>query len=81
MPYELKSLRHFVAVAEAGSVGKAAQQLHMAQPPLSVHIRKLEAQIGAALFHREPSGMRLTDARMLKIGDRLQIGYTVFEAQ
>lgn len=62
MPYEFKSLRHFVAVAEAGSVGKAAQQLHMAQPPLSVHIRKLEAQVGAALFHREPGGMRLTDA-------------------
>jgi len=62
MPYELKSLRHFVAVAEAGSVGKAAQQLHMAQPPLSVHIRNLETQIGAALFHRGPGGMRLTDA-------------------
>ena len=62
MPYEFKSLRHFVAVAEAGSVGKAAQQLHMAQPPLSVHIRKLEAQVGAALFHRGPGGMRLTDA-------------------
>jgi DNA-binding transcriptional LysR family regulator len=62
MPYEFKSLRHFVAVAEAGSVGRAAQQLHMAQPPLSVHIRKLETQIGAALFHREPGGMRLTDA-------------------
>jgi DNA-binding transcriptional LysR family regulator len=62
MPYEFKSLRHFVAVAEAGSVGKAAQLLHMAQPPLSVHIRKLETQIGALLFHREPGGMRLTDA-------------------
>ena len=62
MPYEFKSLRHFVAVAEAGSVGKAAQQLHMAQPPLSVHIRNLETQIGAALFHRGPGGMRLTDA-------------------
>ena len=62
MPYEFKSLRHFVAVAEAGSVGKAARQLHMAQPPLSVHIRNLEAQVGAALFHRGPGGMRLTDA-------------------
>jgi DNA-binding transcriptional LysR family regulator len=62
MPYEFKSLRHFVAVAEAGSVGKAAQLLHMAQPPLSVHIRKLETQIGATLFLREPGGMRLTDA-------------------
>ena len=62
MPIELKSLRQFVAVAEAGSVGKAARQLHMAQPPLSVHIRNLEAQVGAPLFRRERDGMRLTDA-------------------
>ena len=53
MPSELKSLRHFVAVAEAGSVGKAARQLHMAQPPLSIHIRNLESQVGAALFLRD----------------------------
>jgi DNA-binding transcriptional LysR family regulator len=62
MAQELKSLRYFVAVAEAGSVGKAARELHMAQPPLSVHIRNLESQIGAALFLREREGMRLTDA-------------------
>jgi len=62
MVSEFKSLRHFVAVAEAGSVGKAARQLHMAQPPLSVHIRNLEHQIGAALFRRERDGMRLTEA-------------------
>ena len=62
MAIEFKSLRHFVAVAEAGSVGKAARQLHMAQPPLSVHIRNLESQVGAALFRREREGMRLTDA-------------------
>jgi DNA-binding transcriptional LysR family regulator len=62
MANELKSLRQFVAVAEAGSVGKAARQLHMAQPPLSVHIRNLESQVGAALFLREQGGMRLTDA-------------------
>jgi DNA-binding transcriptional LysR family regulator len=62
MAQELKSLRYFVAVAEAGSVGKAARELHMAQPPLSVHIRNLESQIGAALFIREREGMRLTDA-------------------
>lgn len=59
---DLKSLRYFVAVAEARSVGKAAQRLHMAQPPLSVQIRNLESQVGTALFRREPSGMVLTDA-------------------
>jgi len=59
---DLKSLRYFVAVAEARSVGKAAERLHMAQPPLSVQIRNLEAQLGTPLFLREPTGMRLTDA-------------------
>jgi DNA-binding transcriptional LysR family regulator len=59
---DLKSLRYFVAVAEARSVGKAAERLHMAQPPLSVQIRNLEAQVGTALFLRESTGMRLTEA-------------------
>src|SRR2546423_1356275 len=59
---DLKSLRYFVAVAEARSVGKAAERLHMAQPPLSVQIRNLEAQVGTPLFLRESTGMRLTDA-------------------
>jgi len=59
---ELKHLRYFVAVADAGSVGKAAMQLHMAQPPLSVHIRNLETQLGTALFRRGSGGMELTDA-------------------
>jgi DNA-binding transcriptional LysR family regulator len=59
---DLKNLRYFVAVAEAGSVGKAAMQLHMAQPPLSVHIRNLETQLGATLFRRGSGGMQLTEA-------------------
>jgi DNA-binding transcriptional LysR family regulator len=62
MTLDLRSLRYFVAVAEARSVGKAAEKLHMAQPPLSVHIRNLESQVGTALFLRETTGMRLTDA-------------------
>ncbi|HVZ45657.1 MAG TPA: LysR substrate-binding domain-containing protein [Ramlibacter sp.] len=59
---DLRSLRYFVAVAEARGVGKAAERLHMAQPPLSVQIRNLEAQVGTPLFLRESTGMRLTDA-------------------
>lgn len=59
---DLKHLRYFVAVADARSVGKAAMQLHMAQPPLSVHIRNLETQLGIALFRRGPAGMELTPA-------------------
>lgn len=59
---DLKSLRYFVEVAEARSVGKAALRLHMAQPPLSVHIRKLESRLGTLLFRRESDGMHLTEA-------------------
>src|SRR5687768_3402859 len=59
---ELRQLRQFVAVAEARNFRRAAEQLHMAQPPLSVAIRKLEEEVGTALFVRQPRGVVLTAA-------------------
>jgi len=54
--------RYFIAVAEAGSLGKASQRLGVAQPPLSVQIRKLEQDVGAVLFRRVAHGMEMTEA-------------------
>lgn len=59
---DLRSLRYFVAVAEERSVSKAARRLHMAQPPLSVQIKNLEAALGTVLFRRGVRGMEITDA-------------------
>jgi DNA-binding transcriptional LysR family regulator len=59
---DLRQLRQFVAVAEAGSFRRAAEQLCMAQPPLSVAIRKLEGEIGVPLLERSSRGVRLSAA-------------------
>ena len=57
---KLRQLRQFVTLAETGNFHRAAEQLHVAQPPLSVSIRKLEQELGAALFDRTTTGVRLT---------------------
>jgi LysR family transcriptional regulator, hca operon transcriptional activator len=60
---ELRHLRYFIAVAEAGSLTIAASKsLHTTQPSLSRQIRDLEEEVGTALLIRKPRGVTLTEA-------------------
>ncbi len=61
VPPRLVQIEYFVAVAEEGHVGRAAQKLHVA-PAVSRQIRRLEDELRAPLFVRTPRGMRLSEA-------------------
>ena len=60
MALEPRQLRAFLAIVQTGSLGRAAQELHLTQPALSRVVKQMENQLRVQLFERRTTGMELT---------------------
>ena len=58
---DIRQLRYFLTIADEGSITKAAEKLHMSQPPLSQQLKLLETELGTQLFERNTRNITLTD--------------------
>src|SRR5579862_1801993 len=70
---DLKRIHQFVILAETLNFRRAAERLNMAQPPLSVSIQKLEAELGTKLFVRGTEGVSLTPGGQAILKDARQL--------
>jgi len=65
---DVRRLKYFIVTAEERSISRAAERLHITQPPLTRHIQSLEEELGAQLFTRTNSGVELTQAGTALLG-------------
>src|SRR5690625_3332629 len=70
---ELRHIRYFIVLANELNFSRAAEKLHISQPPLSRQIRELEENIGAQLFYRTRRRVQLTDAGKVFLKKAYQI--------
>lgn len=70
---DIKQMLYFKTIVEEGTISKAAQHLHMAQPPLSMQLKQLETELGVQLLKRGHRKVELTDAGKLFYKRSLQI--------
>jgi DNA-binding transcriptional LysR family regulator len=77
---DFRHIKAFIAVADTLSVTRAAERLHISQPPLSRHIHQLEEELGLTLFHRHRHGVTLTEdgRRLLEKARSLDAAGTEF---
>jgi DNA-binding transcriptional LysR family regulator len=59
---DIRRLKFFIVTAEERNIGRAAERLHITQPPLTRHIQSLEEELGVQLFRRTSAGVELTQA-------------------
>ncbi|MGM0215315.1 LysR family transcriptional regulator [Enterococcus sp. AZ109] len=70
---ELKQLEQLVAIAEAGTLSKAAEELHLSQPALTRSIQRLESTWGVTLFDRQKNRIQLNETGELAVASAKQI--------
>lgn len=74
---DLRQIRYFVAVADARSFTRAAETLHIAQPPLSRQIQLLESELGVQLLQRDSRPLQITEAGRVFYEQALQVLHRV----